>query len=492
MKKTMTKLFKSCFVAISCIVAFLLLFIVLFEALAALDAFVAKNEVKKYSATEETYIFIGDVDVNVTKTIKETLLKMPDQVEEEIRDNWVILVSNNNPMISYDVSFAVGYTHARAKLIWLAPDFTEETLIHEIGHAIASVEHIDISKNFRRLYKTFLYNVDCTDWIGENFDSHDTSTSGEFFAFLFVQYMNNADLEAHFKDGYVYMSNAVNSLNQSWTNVFTRHYNLLSYIICAVSNPMRSILSVWDVYFEVRNNPTIQMSDYQEQVVFAGLTEKENVILDMIFDVVKNIDNYKEEIGSGSSVMVLEHNEQITYETYNKIVACIDCYLGCENSEVIDIVNNSASDTAYIYIHIDELERLKERRAVYVDNTSKALETMHEGTETQKLLQISKYIVNNCKYADIGNTTADDFWTDGVGGCLTYAMVFRQFCEQLGIQCDVICGKNKSGETHMWNRVKLSDGSYRYYDLPYYRVGAVDVEQYDRHTVLIVNGYYPW
>lgn len=142
-------------------------------------------------------------------------------------------------------------------------------------------------------------------------------------------------------------------------------------------------------------------------------------------------------------------------------------------------------------MHVDTLLQLKQNREEYVANVDKVLAELHEGTETQKLLQISKYITQNCTYEIKERTSEDDFWTNGKGDCVTVALVFRQFCERLGIQCDMIYGITPTGEYHVWNRVKLSDGSYRYYDLTHYKIGAVNIENYDRHTVMDINSYLP-
>lgn len=60
------------------------------------------------------------------------------------------------------------------------------------------------------------------------------------------------------------------------------------------------------------------------------------------------------------------------------------------------------------------------------------------------------YVINN-GYAHVGFTT-------GKGQCCTYAMMFDEMCEALGIECEYVVGD--AGGLHAWNRVRIGDSWY--------------------------------
>ena len=493
MAKIMKKMMKTSLIITSFALVIILLYVVIFEALYALDTTIAHNNIEKYGiALAEDYIYIDEDELSSAEPIETILTNIPEPIVNEIKDNWIILVAENPPDGEYDASVAVGITYIRAKVIWLAPDFTDRTLVHEIGHAIASLQNLDMSNRFAHLYNLFWDK--CYEWTYESHDSHDVSTPSEFFALLFEQYiLHPDDLKENFKDGYDYIDNVVKSFDTTFvttiTNPFIKTYNLFSYGTRKLSNSGFSLSSLANIDNKVKKNPLIDVDTYESSVEFAGLRTNEKALLNMIMDVIARPENYSDKYSEKDKTITIEIEENVTFAMYNKVAACVDYYFGEEVTDVVDI--HSFGDTATIVIHMDKLTELQQARDTYISNVETALSGMHEGTETQKLLQISKYIIDNCEYEALESTSANDFWTHGKGDCVTYSMVFRQFCERLGIQCDIIYGITRSGAGHVWNRVKLSDGSYRYYDLTYYQIGAVNIEQYDRHTVLAMNSYHP-
>ncbi len=90
---------------------------------------------------------------------------------------------------------------------------------------------------------------------------------------------------------------------------------------------------------------------------------------------------------------------------------------------------------------------------------------MHVGTETEMLIQVSAFITDKMEYGVVNNATSKDFWDSQPGDCVSYAMIFKQFCDRLGITCDIIYQRNAFDEGHVYNRVTLSDGTFKYYDL---------------------------
>lgn len=453
----------------------------MFEGIAALDNAIAHYQIKhNWKSTDDAYIFTLCVDNSFNEEVNNALSKMPEAIALEIKNNWIICISKYDPMTMRTPSSVIGIAYTRAKVIWLNPDFSENNFAHEVGHAIASLTYHDLSTEFVNFYDKQL-NQYC-----ELYSAHDTNTSSEFYAFLFEQYIcHTNELKEKFSEGYDYISQKSIQKN----NVFIKHCNITSYIVRKIFNFNFSIFDILTLKYQIADNDLLDLSHYSSINQFSGLSQKEQVILDKIFDVIHDSTNYTIDTYKDNPVIIIEYNDKITLAEYYKITACIDIYLGQECSDVIDVVSSLNNNHSTIYIYIDYLIQLKNELDIYLKQTELALSQMREGTTTQKLLQICKYITNNCEYSTLALTSVNDFWTFHRGDCITYSFVFYQFCSRLGIQCDVIFGVMQDGTKHVWNRVTLSDGSYKYYDLTNYKLGAVNMDRYDTCAIIAINSY---
>ena len=115
-----------------------------------------------------------------------------------------------------------------------------------------------------------------------------------------------------------------------------------------------------------------------------------------------------------------------------------------------------------VYIPIAAVTQLEEQKNSQIDA---ALTELHEGSETEKLIQISNYISTHCTYDVSAQGNANEFWEEGKTSCAGYAFIFKHFAERPGISCDIVYGYvygyTSTGAFHIWNRVRLSDGTYR-------------------------------
>lgn len=482
-------------IVLVCLVGFSVVYLVVSEGIHALDTAIGQGVVGSYYPVSDdgcVYVDSNNKDTANVALVDEVLSALPDTVSGEIRDSWMILVAEENPFDTSIGSFAAAATHYRAKVIWLGSEFTEEKLVHEIGHAYSSSRALDYSGEFRDIYKA--YWEQCSEISEYEYRIHDTGTTSELFAFLFEQYVCHADeLEENFKDGYDYMEGLFAEQRNSFLAIFTdpviKNYNTFSRLFGKIGNSVTTVANVSALEGTVENNSLIEVSDYTPVMSLSGLNDTEEALLADIFAVIENPDAYPTKTLEGEDVVVIEHDGYVTLSMYNKLIACTDCYFGKEFSEVFDVHASKTSGTSRIYIRPDVAKELLERREFYLEKVDEALSGLHEGTETQKLLQISKYITKNCKYNRKDATSLDDFFVDGTGDCVTYAMAFRMFCERIGIHCDIICGAGLTGEGHIWNRVRLSTGEYRYYDLTGYAFGTLDMPEYNEGVTLTINGY---
>lgn len=92
---------------------------------------------------------------------------------------------------------------------------------------------------------------------------------------------------------------------------------------------------------------------------------------------------------------------------------------------------------------------------------------MDEGSDLQKLKQVSDWFATHVKYSANSSNVANIFGSS-IGNCNAISLAFKMFAERIGINCDFITGYADNGKYHAWNRVHLSDGSIKYYDITFY------------------------
>ena len=138
-------------------------------------------------------------------------------------------------------------------------------------------------------------------------------------------------------------------------------------------------------------------------------------------------------------------------------------YFGDESIDPIDVNITNGTITDVVIKH-DVVLAGEQNRLKYLSNVEEAIKTFHSGTDTEILIQISKYIVNNSSYKVEKSSSFASFWDNKSGDCVMYAMTFKQFADRLGFDNDIVSTVSDDGIVHVYNRV-LINGQYRYYDL---------------------------
>ena len=126
------------------------------------------------------------------------------------------------------------------------------------------------------------------------------------------------------------------------------------------------------------------------------------------------------------------------------------------------------SNKLTIFINEEELQKSLKNRSIYNQKASNVLNYIYDGSESEIMDQISMFVINHSTYNMNSINSVGDFWDDNYGKCLTFALVFKQFADLVGIQNDIIIGyidENDSNVRHAWNRITTSDGKYLYYDI---------------------------
>lgn len=163
--------------------------------------------------------------------------------------------------------------------------------------------------------------------------------------------------------------------------------------------------------------------------------------------------------------------------------------------EIIVYSENGGPKEYYCSMESGNLPVFQKRYNSLQREIDNVLSEFYDGTETEILLQISYWIANSVKY-DIKYTTAYDAIVNRKGCCNAQVLLFRLFCERLGIHCDIIVGESSNNIAHAWNRVTLKNGDIRYYDTTFFQASHRDKylnSTSEIHTIRFINQYeYAW
>ena len=83
-------------------------------------------------------------------------------------------------------------------------------------------------------------------------------------------------------------------------------------------------------------------------------------------------------------------------------------------------------------------------------------------SEKEAVRLISNYIIGHMDYSNQGNEAQEGFLT-GNGSCRTYAKMFQEMCNEVGIQCEYTVGYAGGGSQwgkHAWNKVCIGGAWY--------------------------------
>lgn len=232
---------------------------------------------------------------------------------------------------------------------------------------------------------------------------------------------------------------------------------------------------------------TINLSNYNKKVSYSGLTSTE---IDIVNALLKS-DCETEEI-DGKIYRVVKVDEHLSFSSYLQVNSffVLRTSQWAFEEDMIDYYTDNV--TTKVCFNIDMYEKYMSNRGSYDKKINSILEDFTEGDETHKLKQIAKYLKDNVTYNESLSDGINAI-INGQGNCNAYALAFKDMASRLGIQCDLCIGTAKNGEAHSWNRVTLSNGEYRYYDVCWYDsslgIGYVDMKN-NPHGEFEINNYY--
>ena len=117
-----------------------------------------------------------------------------------------------------------------------------------------------------------------------------------------------------------------------------------------------------------------------------------------------------------------------------------------------------------------DMEAVRGREAAYLAEVDRLVAEAEGKTPEEKVRFFHDYLAAHCGYDDsLTRSRAYDCLVTGSSVCNGYAAAFYSLCRAAGLEANYISGKASVqgvGEIpHAWNRVKLSDGQWYYYDV---------------------------
>ena len=461
------------FKIVRCLILILSLLLML-SSCVMVDHFVVRSNYKSYNQ----YVLHDNVD-NIEKSgklIEETVNTLPRQFSEMLQTHWIFIVVRQDEFDDVNVgdNYKIdGSTEPQKRIIRLNEHFSKETVLHECGHAIdAMLNFVSHDDEFYELYRTHWseYLKCFTTDVG----FHEVMNSSEFFAAMFQQYILQPEMLKEHIPAIFSFFEEIKDIN---CNVFikrnacetTIHQDRLSeYEIEALNKGLT------DQYIV----PT------QSQSFVPG--NQSALAIEIIGHIIDIINNE----GSDASVSNVSYrwtiNSKVDYEDYQSIVSFFEMYYGVFDKNFLDITTNNFSSTMTLYM--DVIRSMEAERKILTKNIGNLVSTMYNGDASAMAVSFAKHI--NTQY-NIHMNYIDKNMNEIEPGsdisAYNASVLFQKMCEASGLRCDIISGYIDSGVPHVWNRILIEDGSYRYFDVYFYYDGIVNVDEYHYAVDYAVN-----
>lgn len=226
----------------------------------------------------------------------------------------------------------------------------------------------------------------------------------------------------------------------------------------------------------------IDVSSYNKINSYEPLNEKEQTLFN---EIIKRYDT-----GNFERLYLEDVTLANYYNIENKAAIYFGDYTNLGRFCDFNVSKTTTSRESYIIFRPDDYNKIKVRKE-YIDNKiEEELAKMQEGSEIQKLNQIANFLAMNFSY-NPDQCNVYELFLQRSGNCNAYSLAFKMFAERLGIKCDFLTGY-ANNDYHAWNRIYLSDGSIRYYDISFYKssrsISYINQEN-SLHKIKYVNTY---
>lgn len=173
-----------------------------------------------------------------------------------------------------------------------------------------------------------------------------------------------------------------------------------------------------------------------------------------------------------SGATVIEQN--LSFGEFEEVIDCIGLYFGAN----LEHQGVALWRKGYAEVRPERIRTLEQKKAVLDTEIDRIMSNMDEGTDEEKLLQISDYIANTITYSYSIDYIEPLSGFAGKGSCMTYSMLFYKMATRIGIQTYICYGDADNGKMvgmHAWNMVVL-DGEQYFYDVTWYDKTVPDLK----------------
>ena len=429
------------------------------------------SNAKKLDSIKEVYVcqdnvFFDEVSESDLTIINECKSLLPERLNKMI-NTWTIVVADKPPFNRTAGSTIAGITYLDENIIWIEKNTSERVVLHEMGHAIDErMGYVSCLEKFAKIYDKYWNSY---YEIGKNVpDSHSCSTTQEYFAALFADYIASPDyLKEHAPEAYNYFNELLNNEANfsSWTIFASRFKYKFNEFMSEFKQPESPTINDKLDNINVADNEFINITNCENVVDYSWMSKDSKMVIDTMFDMISNPDKYETENTGVTNQPGYKMNFDYpwTLNQYNELLSFIYIYFGDQSIDLID-VNRVNFDTTEVYLKKDLILVAEQNRLDSLKKVEEALASMHMGTESEMLIQIAAYIRKNSTFKGDANASFDAFWNNGECDDITDAMVFYQFANRLGIKCNIVCDTS-SGAYCLFNIVELSNGEISYYNI---------------------------
>lgn len=428
-------------------------------------------------AYDETlhYYYDYNEDLPFNESLQNSINLLPEHIRPII-DEWTILLSNHQPFVIDYAEAASGITYLDKKVIWFSHASDEKIILHEFGHVIDSyLGGISSTEEFKQLYQNNWQSY--VESGQEIIDIHSISCSSEFFASVFADYILNPDyLKEQSEELYCFFDHVT---SDSWKfNNCGRFVGIaknISFILHSFIDNEQYPVANLDKQTIPNETPLVNINEYETINDYSWLNDMSRNIIDNMFDILKDSSKYEKDDYFGSEGYVFIYEYEMDPIWYNELYSYVSMYFLDENTDIFGIYVEDGKTT--VIIKHDKLFLAEYKRQDSMRNVEYVLSTyIHEGSETEKLIQIADWIDRHTLYRNV-NSTQHVFWHRKTGDCVSYAMIFKQFCDRLSIKSDIVYIQDASTNGRLYNRVILKDGTIRFYDIGEKIVNSDDIYQ---------------
>jgi hypothetical protein len=412
----------------------------------------------------------------VAALIDECVGSLPSVFSDMLRSYWKFVIVDQEHIVygNYGEHYRVdGATQYESRIIRLHSNSEKETILHECGHAVDGMLNFPSSQDeFYNLYRE--YWDEYIAYSETDVAFHETMNSSEFFATMFQEYISNTlTLKNNIPEMFSYFEGTKDEYCRIF--IIPREANEMTY---------QDRLSEYEV-----NQVLSTLSDeYIVPVSSTGFVpgNQSSTAMEIINTIIDIINELPEETSQDKMAYKWSIDKPVDYEDYESIVSYFEMYYGIFDRNFLDINTTDTSATMILYINmLQEMETDRKNLTIFINDI---VSNTNSGEDVAMAMNFAKYINDNydvqMNYSDIN---MNELKPGMEISAYVASVMFQKMCNAAGIECDIISGYISNDTPHVWNRIHLDDGTYKYFDVYKYYVGILNVDEYHYAVDYAVN-----